>query len=176
MVQLSHPYMTTGKTIALTISPPPRQPQICLLICLLWTSHMSEIIWMGCDLLYLSSFTSSITVVPCIKTLCVCVCVCVCVLLLNAGSHHGRSHPRQRSCGENLTGKGRSGLERFPGSARASTPKPESVCLTILCLSPTLLTLAGGYLRPPFSGKNQLRALVNGHDRSVSIQTPLLAF
>ena len=30
-------------------------------------------------------------------------------------------------------------------SARASTPKPESVCLTILCLSPTLLTLTGGY-------------------------------
>ena len=78
--------------------------------------------------------------------------------------------------GENLTGKGGSGLEGFPGSARASTPKPESVCLTILCLSPTLLTLTGGYPRPPFSGKNQLRALVNGHDRSVSIQTPLMAF
>ena len=32
-----------------------------------------------------------------------------------------------------------------PGPARASTLKPESVCLTILCLSPALLTLAGGY-------------------------------
>ena len=31
-----------------------------------------------------------------------------------------------------------------PGPGRASTPKPESVCLTILCLSPTLLTLTGG--------------------------------
>ena len=96
-----------------------------------------------------------------------------------ARSHHGRSHPWQRSCGENLTGKGRSGLKGPPGSARASTPKPESVCLTILCLSPTLLTLTGGYPRPPFSGKSQLRALVNkcpGHDRSVSIQTPLMAF
>ena len=75
--------------------------------------------------------------------------------------------------------QGRSWLRRFPGSARASTPKPESVCLTILCLSPTLLTLAGGYPRPPFSGKSQLRALINkspGHDRSVSIQTPLMAF
>ena len=40
--------------------------------------------------------------------------------------------------------QGGSWLERFPGSAWASTPKPESVCLTILCLSPTLLTLTGG--------------------------------
>ena len=31
-----------------------------------------------------------------------------------------------------------------PGTSQASTPKPESVCLTILCLSPALLTLAGG--------------------------------
>ena len=75
--------------------------------------------------------------------------------------------------------QGGSWLERFPGSARASTPKPESVCLTILCLSPTLLTLTGGYPRPPFSEKNQLRALVNKspeHKRNVSILTPLLAF
>ena len=66
--------------------------------------------------------------------------------------------------------QGRSGLEGPPGPARASTPKPESVCLTILCLSSTLLTLTGGYLQPPFSGKGQLRALANkspGHDRSV---------
>ena len=69
----------------------------------------------------------------------------------------------------------RSGLEGPPGPARASTPKPESVCLTILCLSPTLLTLTGGYPRPPFSGENQLRALANkslGHERNISIQTP----
>ena len=75
--------------------------------------------------------------------------------------------------------QGGSWLERFPGSARASTPTPDSVCLTILCLSPTLLTLTGGYPRPPFSGKGRLRALVNkspGHDRSISIQTPLFAF
>ena len=71
--------------------------------------------------------------------------------------------------------QGRSGLEGPPGPARASTPKPEFVCLTILCLSPTLLTLTGGYPRPPFSGKNQLRALVDkslGHERNISIQTP----
>ena len=75
--------------------------------------------------------------------------------------------------------QGRSGIEGPPGSAQASTPKPESVCLTILCLSPTLLTLTGGYPRPPFSGKSQLRALVNkspGHERNISILTPLLAF
>ena len=54
--------------------------------------------------------------------------------------------------------QGGSGLEGPPGPAQASKPKPESVCLTILCLSPTLLTLTEGYPRPPFSGKNQLRA------------------
>ena len=72
--------------------------------------------------------------------------------------------------------QGGSGLERLPGPAQASTLKPKSVCLlfTILCLSPTLLTLTGGYPRPPFSEENQLRALVNkspGHERSISIQT-----
>ena len=59
-----------------------------------------------------------------------------------------------------------------PRPAQASTPKPESVCLTILCLLPTFLTLTGGYPRPPFSGDNQLRALANkslGHERSISI-------
>ena len=71
--------------------------------------------------------------------------------------------------------QGASGLEGSPGSARAATPKPESVCLTILCLSATRLTLAGGYPRPPFSGENQLRALANkspGHERNISNQTP----
>ena len=75
--------------------------------------------------------------------------------------------------------QGGSWLKEPPESARASTPKPKSVCLTILCLSPTLLTLTGGYPRPPFSGKNQLRALVNKspeHERNISILTPLLAF
>ena len=64
---------------------------------------------------------------------------------------------------------------KTPGPARASTPKPESVCLTILCLSPTLLTLTGSYPQPPFSGENQLRALANkslGYERKISIQTP----
>ena len=74
-------------------------------------------------------------------------------------------------------GKGKSGLEGPPGPARASTPKPESVCFTISCLSPTPLTLMGGYPRPPFSKENQLRPLVNkspGHNKSVPIQTPLM--
>ena len=48
-----------------------------------------------------------------------------------------------------------------PGPAWASTPKPESVCFTILRFSPTPLTLTGGYPRPPFSEGNQLRALAN---------------
>ena len=78
--------------------------------------------------------------------------------------------------------QGESGLEGLPGPARASTLKPKSVCLlfTILYFSPTLLTLTGGYARPPFSEENQLRALVNkslGHERNIIlIQTPLLAF
>ena len=74
-----------------------------------------------------------------------------------------------------------SGLEGLPGPARASTPKAKSVCLlfTVLCLSPTLLTLTGGYPRPPFSEENQLKALVNkspGLERSILILTPLLLF
>ena len=48
-----------------------------------------------------------------------------------------------RSCGRVLMSKA-SGLDGPPGPARASTPEPESVCLPILCLSPALLTLAGG--------------------------------
>ena len=75
---------------------------------------------------------------------------------ISAGSHHGRSHPWQRSCRRDLTGKGGSSLKGPPESALASTPKPNSVCLTILCLSPTLLTLTGGYPRPPFSEKVNL--------------------
>ena len=51
---------------------------------------------------------------------------------------------------ESPDGQGKSGLERPPGPARASTPKPKSVCFTISWLSPTLLTLTGGYPRPPF--------------------------
>ena len=82
--------------------------------------------------------------------------------------------PMTRSCGRELLSKA-SGLEGLPRSAWASTPKPESVCLIILCLSPTLLTLTGGYPRPPFSGENQPRALANkspGHERNMSNQTP----
>ena len=98
-----------------------------------------------------------------------------------AGSYHGRSYPWQRSCRDDLTGKGGSGLERFPGPAQASTPKPNSVCVLfiILCFSPTLLTLTGGYHQQPFSVKSQLRALISkspGHKRNISIQTPLLTF
>ena len=71
-------------------------------------------------------------------------------------------------------GQRRDQASRGPPS-RASTPKPESVCLTILCLSPTLLTLTGAYPRPTFSGENQLRALANkspGQERNITNQTP----
>ena len=80
-----------------------------------------------------------------------------------------------RSCGGELIGKADQNLGDSPGPARASTLKPKSICLlfTILCFSPTPLTLTGGYPQPPFSEENQLRALVNkspGHERSISIQ------
>ena len=84
------------------------------------------------------------------------------------------------SCGRDLTGKADQDprdsldlLEHLPQT---------KICLSTvyyIMLSPTLLTLTGGYPRPPFSGENQLSALVDkspGHERSISIQTPLLAF
>ena len=61
--------------------------------------------------------------------------------------------PMTRSCGRVLMSKP-SGLNGPPGPAQASTPEPESVCLTILRLSPTHLTLTGGCPRPHFSGKS----------------------
>ena len=82
-----------------------------------------------------------------------------------------------RSCGRELLSKA-SELKGLPRPSRASTPKPESVCFTILQLSPTPLTLMGGYPRSPFSEGNQLKALVikpPGNNRSVSIQTPQTA-
>ena len=98
----------------------------------------------------------------------------------SAGSQQGRSHLWQGHAEE--TWQARWIRTRgTPWTCSSIYPKPKSVCLlfTILCLSPTLLTLTGGYPRPPFSGENQLRALVDkspGHERSISIQTPLLAF
>ena len=47
-----------------------------------------------------------------------------------------------RSCGRDLTSKADQD-SRDPMDLLEHTPKPESVCLTILCLSPTLLTLTG---------------------------------
>ena len=38
-----------------------------------------------------------------------------------------------------------------PEPSRATTPKPESVCFTISCLSLTPLMLTGGYPQPHFS-------------------------
>ena len=98
---------------------------------------------------------------------------------LPAGSHHRRSHPWQGHV-EEIWWARQIRTQGTPWNCLSICSKTK-ICLLfiILCLSPTLLSLTGGYPRPPFSGKNQLRALVNkspGHDRSVSIQTPLLAF
>ena len=74
--------------------------------------------------------------------------------------------------------QGGSGLKGTPGPALASTPKPESVCFTILCLSPTLLTLMGAIPNHLSLDKIKLRALANkslGHERNISIQTPSVA-
>ena len=90
------------------------------------------------------------------------------------GSHHGRSHPCQKSCGRELLSKA-SELNGLPRLSRTSTPKPESVHFTISWLSPTPLTLTGGYSWPPFSGENQLRAIANkssGHEKNISNQNP----
>ena len=65
-------------------------------------------------------------------------------------SRHGKSH-EERGLTNAHAGSGLSGP---PGLSRASDPKPDSVCLIALCLSPTLLTLTGGYPPPPFSGKS----------------------
>ena len=85
-----------------------------------------------------------------------------------------------RPCGGDLTGKEDQDL-RDSMDLLKHLPRNQSVCLlfTILYFSPTLLTLTGGYARPPFSEENQLRALINkspGLKRSISILTPLLAF
>ena len=85
--------------------------------------------------------------------------------------------PMTRSCGRELLSKA-SGLRGLPRFSRASTPKPESVCLTISWLSPTPPTLTGGYPWPPFFGENQLRALASkspGHERNISNQTPTIS-
>ena len=83
--------------------------------------------------------------------------------------------PMTRSCGRELLSKA-SELNGLPRLSRTSTPKPESICFTISWLSPTPLTLTGGYFWPPFSGENQLRAIANkspGHERNISNQNPL---
>ena len=71
--------------------------------------------------------------------------------------------------------QGGSGLEGALWTSLSICPQTRIVCHTILCLSPTLLALTGGYPWPPFSGENQLRALANrspGHERNISNQTP----
>ena len=50
-----------------------------------------------------------------------------------------------RSCGRDLMSKADQYSRDPLDLLKHLPPKPESVCLTILCLSPTLLTLTGGY-------------------------------
>ena len=77
----------------------------------------------------------------------------------SAGSQHGRSHPWQGHVEETWQARWIR-TQGTPWMCLSIYPKTR-ICLTIFCLSPTLLTLTGGYPRPPFSGKSQLRALVN---------------
>ena len=64
---------------------------------------------------------------------------------------HGKCHEEggliKRKGGIRPQGSPLDFLEHLP-------PEPKSVCFTILCLSPTPLTLTGGYPPPPFSGKS----------------------
>ena len=91
-----------------------------------------------------------------------------------AGSQHGRSHPWQGHAEETWQAR-RIRTRGTPWTCLSIYPEIK-VCLSTvyyLCLSPTPLTLTGGYPRPPFSEKDQLKALVNkssGHERSISIQ------
>ena len=69
--------------------------------------------------------------------------------------------PMTRSCRGDLTGKpdqdSRDSLDLLEHLPQTK------ICLSTvyyIMLSPTLLTLTGGYPRLPFSGENQLRALV----------------
>ena len=53
----------------------------------------------------------------------------------------------------------------IPWTCSSIYPKTKIYLLfIILCFSPPLLTLTGGYPRPPSSEKNQLRTLVNRHE------------
>jgi len=82
-----------------------------------------------------------------------------------------------RSCGRDLTSKADQN-SRDPLDLLEHRPQNQNLSYYFVPFTNSL-TLTGGYPRPPFSGKSQLRALVNkspGHDRSVSIQTPLMAF
>ena len=74
-----------------------------------------------------------------------------------AGSQHGSSHPWQRSCGEAWYAKASQDSRGPPWTCLSIYPKTR-ICFTILRLSPTPLTLTGGYPQPPFSKGNQLRA------------------
>ena len=78
-----------------------------------------------------------------------------------------------RSCVEDLTGK--ADQDSRDSMDLLIYPKTKVCLSTVYYIMPltTLLTLTGGYPRPPFSEEDQLRALVNkspGHERSISIQ------
>ena len=95
-----------------------------------------------------------------------------------AGSQHGRSHPWQGHVEEPWWAR-RIMTRGTPWICSSIYPKTR-ICLSYYFVPFTNSSdINGGYPRPPFSGKSQLRDLVNkslGHDRSVSIQTPLMAF
>ena len=129
--------MKTGKQIVLLL--------LYILICLIRTLFFFYLVLLyltsGCDI-YFTGFENS----------CVCSCekVILChACLLGASTEvptHDKGHEERiwhAKVNQNSRGP--------PEPARASTPKPKSVCFTISRLSPTLLTLMGGYPRPPFS-------------------------
>ena len=118
IIQLSDPYMTIGKTIALAAAAAAKSFQLCLTLCDPIDGSPPDSPFPGCR--------EPAQEIP----------------------------PMTRSCGRELISKA-SGLKGLPRLSQASTPKPESVCLIVLCPSPMLLTLTGGYPQPPFSGENQ---------------------
>ena len=93
-----------------------------------------------------------------------------------ARSHHGRSRPWQGHVEEPWRAR-RIMAQGTPRICSSIHPKTK-VCLSYYFVPFTNSSDINRGLSPTtfLWKKNQLRALVNGHDRSISIQTPLMAF
>ena len=81
--------------------------------------------------------------------------------LTDAGSQHGSPHPWQGHVGEIWWAR-RTRTRGVPLWACLSVYPKTRICFTILRLSPTLLTLTGGYPQPPLCKKINLKLSLIG--------------